>query len=130
MISISILSGSAGIQTKGWSFTGMDKLGHFVIFGLLGMAWVRCLDEGLISRGRRFAYAVTLTVAFGLIDELHQYHNPLRTFEWADLLADFIGSVVATAIYLRTSWIRRILETEIDQSLRLPFAVKKPDSSS
>lgn len=127
MIGISILSGSAGIQTGGWSFTGMDKVGHLVVFGMLGVAWIRCLDEHVMVQSRRWAVAVVLTVLFGLGDELHQYQNPLRTFEWADLLADLVGAMLATFLYLRYEWIQKILEFKIGESLRLRSADKDTD---
>ncbi len=130
MVGISILSGSAGIQTKGWFFVGMDKVAHLLVFGMLGIAWIRCFNDQSVSRGTRLVYAILFTTAFGMIDELHQYHNPLRTFEWADLLADFTGSVLASGIYLSFAPIRGLLETEIGQYLRLPFIKKNPDSTS
>lgn len=120
MVGISILSGSAGIQTGGWSFVGMDKLGHLVVFGLLGIAWFRCFDHENVSGWTRFLYAITLTTAFGMADEAHQYHNPLRTFEWADLLADFAGAVLAGTLYWRVAALRNLLEVKLGQVLRLP----------
>jgi len=120
MVGISILSGSAGIQTGGWSFVGMDKLGHLVVFGLLGIAWFRCFDNENVPGRTRLLYAIALTTAFGMADEAHQYHNPSRTFEWADLLADFIGAVLAGTLYWRVSALRNLLEVKLGQVSRLP----------
>ena len=129
MVGISILSGSAGIQTGGWSFAGIDKIGHLGVFGLLSIAWARSFREHALARWQRFLCAVILTTAFGLVDEMHQYHNPLRTFEWADLLADFAGSLLAGCAYLYLKPIQQILETEIWQFPRLPLINNKTDSS-
>ena len=127
MTGISILSGSAGIQTGGWSFVGMDKLGHLVVFGMLGVSWIRCLDKQTVNQVGQWLIAVGLTILFGLADELHQYQNPLRTFEWADLLADLVGASLGAAIYLRIGWVRNLLETKIGEFLRLRSRGKEAD---
>ncbi len=127
MAGISILSGSAGIQTSGWSFVGMDKLGHLVVFGLLGIAWVRCFSGESFATGPRLLAAVVLATAFGLADELHQLTNPLRTFEYADLLADFLGAIMGSWIYLRSRTLRRLMEIKIGGGSRLPSGGNPPN---
>lgn len=110
---ISLLSGTAGPQVGSLSFTGMDKVGHVVVFALLGMAWARCLRPAKAARGFSWLLSVALSTGFGLLDELHQYTNPLRLFEWGDLLADFLGACIGAALYLRVEWLRRFLERPI-----------------
>lgn len=110
MAGITLLSGSAGVQTGPIGFAGMDKLGHLVVFGLLAIAWVRCLEGEAMTPRVRFWSAVLLTAGFGLADEWHQYHNPQRTFEWADLAADCLGAVLAAAAYLNLGRLRALLE--------------------
>jgi len=109
MLGISILSGSSGVQTGPISFVGIDKLGHFIVFGLLGIAWIRTFNR----QGTGFGLAVVLTTLFGLLDEWHQFYNPERYFEWADLAADFIGAVVFSTSYCRIPALRKVLEREI-----------------
>ena len=130
MTGVSVLSGTAGVQTGGWSFTGMDKLGHLVVFGLLGIAWARSFKGDPASPWRGFLLSVLLASAFGMLDEMHQYHNPLRTFEWGDLLADIVGSAVASWMYLYVKPVQRLLETKISQYLRLPSRNNRADSVS
>jgi VanZ family protein len=112
MVGVSILSGSAGVQTGPIRFTGMDKLGHLVVFGLLAVAWVRALREE-VSPKRRWLAAVLLTTGFGLADELHQLTNPDRYFEWGDLLADGLGAMIGASIYLNSRWARQLCEREL-----------------
>jgi hypothetical protein len=112
MVGISILSGSVGIQVKGWSFVGLDKLAHFLVFGLLGLAWVRCLRKESSSLWKRFWISVGLTTLFGLADEFHQAHNPLRTFEWADAAADFAGALFWVGCYLWIHPFRNLMEVK------------------
>ncbi|MGC9449881.1 MAG: VanZ family protein [Oceanipulchritudo sp.] len=129
MAGISVLSGSAGVQTGGWSFTGMDKLAHFIVFGLLGIAWAR---TGLLRDAgprKRWLLAAGLTFLFGLLDEWHQYTNPLRTFEWGDLMADTAGALVFTFLYLRTPRVRSLLEREFRCHPRLPSPREEAESS-
>jgi VanZ family protein len=113
MVAISLFSGSAGVQLEGWSFVGIDKLGHLAVFGLLGVAWVRWLLQMGYGQAMVFLLAVVLTTLFGFSDELHQYLNPLRTFEWADLMADFSGAAIASALYLKTPFFKSFLELKI-----------------
>ena len=130
MAGISLLSGSAGVQTGSWSFTGIDKLAHFLVFGLLGIAWVRVFPAQTHPSRRRLQLAVGFTFLFGLLDELHQYHNPLRTFEWADLLADLAGALVWAALYLHLHSMQSLLELDLRQALRLRSVNRPPNSDA
>jgi uncharacterized protein YfiM (DUF2279 family) len=119
MVGISILSGSAGVQVNSWSFVGIDKLAHFLVFGLLGIAWIRCLDRNSINNSKKLVFAVGLTTLFGILDEVHQAFNPLRTFEWADAIADFAGALFWVSCYLWIGLFRRLMEMEIYRFPRL-----------
>ena len=129
MAGISILSGSAGVELGGWSFAGIDKLGHLVVFGLLGIAWVRSFRPAAWNSRRRFLYALLLAAGFGLLDELHQYRNPLRSFEWADLLADILGAGGGCLAYLGLPRLRRLLEVNLREVWCLLSAGKGPQSA-
>lgn len=113
MVGISLLSGTAGPQVGSLSFTGMDKVGHLVVFALLGIAWARCLRLEHFTKATSWLLAVGLSTAFGLMDELHQYTNPVRLFEWGDLFADFLGACLGAALYLRVKRLRELLEMRI-----------------
>ncbi|MEX0325252.1 MAG: VanZ family protein [Puniceicoccaceae bacterium] len=113
MVVISLFSGTPGVQLGEWSFIGIDKLGHLLVFGLLGVAWLRVLMAQAGTHFQALVLAVALTTAFGAFDELHQYLNPDRYFEWADLLADFSGALLAGTLYWRWSLFRSVLEVKI-----------------
>lgn len=125
MATIVVLSGSAGVQTGGWTFTGIDKLGHLVVFGLLGIALARSFKHPGHHRLPVFLVTVSIATGFGLLDEFHQNFNPLRTFEWADLLADFAGSLLASGLYIAWPPLRKLLEFEISGLLRLRILAKQ-----
>ena len=126
MTGISLLSGTAGPQVGSWSFVGIDKVGHFVVFGLIGIAWCRSLQADAPA-WRRLLLATGLTTCFGLLDELHQFHNPERFFEWADLLADAGGALFSGAAYLYIKPLQSLLELEFRQCLRLRFQRTRPE---
>lgn len=128
MAGISVLSGSAGVQTGGWSFAGIDKLAHFFVFGLLGISWARVFPPARHRPPQRLLYAAGLAALFGLLDELHQFHNPLRTFEWGDLAADLAGALAWAAAYLHIRPLQALLELEFRYPARLLSLWRTPNS--
>lgn len=89
-----------------------DKLGHLLLFGLLGTALVRI--EALERRGRAGSLAVVAAVClFGLLDEGRQALAPQRSAELLDWVADVVGAALAVAAYRRIPRYRRLLEWRI-----------------
>jgi VanZ family protein len=77
---------------------GSDKLLHSLLYSGLGALFARALAGGW----HRVAFRhLVLTICFGAIygasDELHQYFNPPRNVEIADVVADTIGAGAAAA---------------------------------
>lgn len=80
---------------------GSDKLGHTLLYAGLGLLFARAVARGWrgVTLGIIVATAVFAAV-YGASDELHQYFNPPRNVEAADVLADTIGgSLGAMALY-------------------------------
>ena len=119
MIGVTVLSGTSGPQLGPISFAGIDKLGHFVVFGLLGIAWTRCFDPSGCRPALQLFLATSLTTLFGLVDELHQFGTPGRYFEWADLAADFTGALCWSASYLFIKSWQSFLELQLWDGRRL-----------
>jgi VanZ family protein len=69
--------------------TGIDKVGHFGMYGLLGalLAW------GWLRAGRRPAafWLILAALALGAADELRQGLLETRSAEFADWVADALG---------------------------------------
>ncbi len=122
MAGIGVLSGSPGVQTGDWSFIGMDKVGHFVVFGLLAIAWARVFPRHSWSAGRVVLLATAAAAGFGALDELVQAFNPHRTFEWQDWVADAAGALAGAAAYVWLRPVQAFLELEFRhiRRLRLP----------
>lgn len=76
-----------------------DKGVHFVEYGVLGFLMAHAAHVTWPARPRRYYAAVWLSLALGLIDELHQFYVPGRSADAADLLADAIGISLATLLY-------------------------------
>jgi VanZ family protein len=55
------------------------------------------------ARWKIALWAIALTTLWGYLDEVHQAFVPGRTADAWDLVADFLGSIAGTAIYLALS---------------------------
>ncbi len=80
---------------------GSDKVLHTLSYGVLGFLFARAVTRGRDAVTLRIVIlTVCFGAAYGASDELHQYFNPPRTVEAADLVADTIGAGLgAAALY-------------------------------
>ncbi len=109
-LALTVLNASGQGEVAGPSFVGVDKLSHFLVFGLLATLVARC-------PGPAVAWFPVLAVsAFGGLDEFRQSFTPGRFVEFADWVADTAGALVAYVLYTRWTLYRTVLETP----LRLP----------
>ena len=84
-----------------WPF--FDKMAHTGIYALLGLLLCRALNtlDGWQARTARLLLTATvLTALYGLSDEWHQSFVPARHAEAADLLADLLGGLLGSGLYL------------------------------
>lgn len=93
-------SQSSLVTAEGTGWTLMANGAHFVIFGILS-ALVFLASDGA-DRRRRWL-AVVLTVAYAVVDELHQSQVPGRAASIWDVGADGVGALWFTA---GLSWLR------------------------
>lgn len=72
---------------------GSDKVLHTLLYSGLGFLFARAWAGGVtrVSPGT-VAIAVVFGALYGASDEFHQYFNPPRAVEGADLMADTIGA--------------------------------------
>ena len=101
--------GQPGISAP--TFVHLDKVAHFLVFGLLATLICRIPTEesGRLTL-RQGLLAIGLTILVGSADELLQSTNPQRYADWADLLTDAIGATVAVVSYQHWPFYRRALE--------------------
>ena len=74
------------------SFIG-DKILHGVIFVYISILGMFC-DFKI-----KYYIFMAIIFSFGLTIEIVHYFHPYRYFEWADLLANFLGIILARTIY-------------------------------
>lgn len=76
---------------------GVDKIKHFgayfVLAFLLSFA-LKMQNRFPIVSKNSVLFTFMITLFYGLIDEVHQIFIPGRYFDWMDLLADVIGSLI------------------------------------
>ena len=89
---LSIVSASELKYFHALSFLG-DKMSHAVIFFYISLLGMFCNFK------IKYFTFMTIIFSFGLTIEIIHYFHPYRYFEWADILANFIGIIFARAIY-------------------------------
>ncbi|HEX2093541.1 MAG TPA: VanZ family protein [Longimicrobiaceae bacterium] len=82
---------------------GADKLLHFGAYALLGFL----LARGASGSGLAPRWPVALGWLYGVSDEVHQSFVPGRSADPADWLADALGVVAGTLLYVRFGSPRR-----------------------
>ncbi|GHB98415.1 VanZ family protein [Cerasicoccus arenae] len=105
---ISIASGGNPAPLP-FSFFSLDKVIHLLVYGLLATSIYR-VSSPTWPDGLRAVFAITLTVVFGLVDELHQSQTPGRMMDFADWLADSFGAITAVYVYRGWAGYRGVLE--------------------
>ena len=75
------------------SFIG-DKISHLIIFFYISFLGMFCN-----FKVKHYVFMIII-FSFGLSIEIAHYFHPFRYFEWADLLANLLGIILArTVIY-------------------------------
>jgi VanZ family protein len=76
-----------------------DKVGHFVLYGILAWLLNAAFPGRRISLGRiSLPLGMFSALLFALLEELSQFFFPNRTPDWADLLWGWLGILAATLI--------------------------------
>jgi VanZ family protein len=103
-------SGSSELATPDLGFQFQkDKIGHFLVFGLLATSLLRT-PILRTSRWPHLLAAVLIASGFGAFDEFRQSFTPGRSVELGDWLADTVGAAVAVLVYARWKFYRELLE--------------------
>jgi VanZ family protein len=95
-----------------------DKLAHFLVFGLLATAVLR-IPRFFKQGWKGVIIAVCLVSSYGALDEFRQSFTIGRSVELADWIADTLGAILASILYLKWHWYRRLWECR-DLTLRKP----------
>ncbi len=82
---------------------GSDILGHFLLFGFMGLAIV-----SFAGQARHFVAPLAVTVTLGIALEYGQSFVPQRYFDNLDLLANVVGALAGGLLGL---WLFRMWRT-------------------
>lgn len=82
----------------------MDKVVHFIFYLVLTMLILLSLTrEWNLNFSSLIFLVVAGTITFGVVIELIQRHIPGRSFEWADILINTVGSLTGYWSYKKWS---------------------------
>lgn len=79
----------------------IDKLAHFLGYGLLGILFFRAFRTTSLKENadRLMLFSMAASILYGISDEIHQYYVPFRSADIADALADMLGSIYGVFFY-------------------------------
>ena len=83
---------------------GVDKVVHFVEYGILGFLLARSIlgFQSSLSSKLLVSLAVVLVIVYGISDEVHQAFVPGRNASSWDVLADGLGGLMGAVLYVGT----------------------------
>ena len=83
------------------SFAFMDKLLHFMAYGVLGILFYRAYETLKCMHRHQLVMLFSLVSAtlYGISDEVHQYFVPYRYADFFDVIADLLGAACGTYLY-------------------------------
>lgn len=82
-------------------FFSADKILHVAEYGLLGYLLARALGRSPHRKAMLFFTAASLSVLYGISDEIHQYFVPFRCSSVMDVVADGLGASLGSGIYIK-----------------------------
>jgi len=89
-----------------------DKLAHLLVFGLLATAVLRIPD--LFKKGwHGVLFTILIVSGYAILDEFRQSLTPGRAVELNDWIADTLGAILASILYLKWQRYRQFWEYSI-----------------
>ena len=109
-LAIFLASGTKNLAAPDLGFDfSYDKLAHLLVFGLLATAVLRI--PRFFNKGwRGVCITIALISLYGVLDEYRQSFTAGRTVELDDWIADTLGALLASIVYFKWHWYRRLLE--------------------
>jgi len=95
--------GVIGPYLKWLTFFGGDKLGHFLLFGMLSLFVNLALFQSLPGRDPTRVVVISCLILALVIgaEELSQNIFSTRTFSWLDLTASYLGVALFSLLSLK-----------------------------
>ncbi|UCE66861.1 MAG: VanZ family protein [Candidatus Zixiibacteriota bacterium] len=99
-VMIFIVSSIPDLSTPSLGFKFTDKMAHFGEFFFLGLLVTHAFSKWNISPVKVFWISACVSGLYGVMDEFHQLFVPGRQTDGFDMLADILGAVSASGIYV------------------------------
>jgi len=95
----------------------MDKIAHFVIYGITSIILFRILRKKM-SLLKTTVFSISFASLYGLAIELIQHVLPWREFSFLDEASNFSGALVFSVIYAIREYKRTRLKTGLNSIYR------------
>ena len=94
------------------NISNIDKLAHICMYGgLCSILWIEYLRSHIqIQRIRALIGGIVLPIAFsGIIELLQEYATTKRSGDWADMIANSIGVILAALLgqFIFPRWVKK-----------------------
>ena len=101
---LTLLPGSV-IPDISWDFVSIDKTVHIIMFSVLVFIGLIGSQYGTLNIFGRWPVitSMALALAYGYMLELIQSYIPQRSYDFADLTADCVGTIVGYGLFLGMS---------------------------
>ncbi len=98
---LTLLPGSL-IPKVSWDFISIDKTVHIILFSVLVYLGLTATNYGRLNifRAKPVILNIGAAIAYGYIIELTQSFIPQRSYDFADLTADCVGTLVGYGLFL------------------------------
>lgn len=106
-ILIASLSTSSNLPPIPWDFLSPDKIGHLAFYAIqtVLLIWAVAQSQQWVKKGS-WAWVggcMVLAGSYGILLEFVQATIPERSFDYADMLANFAGTLLAAVFYHNTA---------------------------
>jgi len=98
---IIIVSSIPDLSTPRFGSGVLDKAAHFIEYFILGLLTARAVGGFTPKLWSIFWISSIFAALFGILDETHQLLVPGRSMDGLDIAADVLGSILASAIFVR-----------------------------
>ena len=101
---LTLLPGSM-LPDVSWDFISIDKTVHIILFAVLVFLGLMASSYGNLNTFGNWPVigGIGFALAYGYIIELIQSYVPQRSYDFADLTADCVGTIVGYGLFLGMS---------------------------
>lgn len=99
------LSTTSNLPPIPWNFLSPDKIGHLIFYAIQTLLLIFAFSKSLGWKERGSWYwilcCMIIAGSYGILLEFVQATIPDRSFDYADMIANFIGTVIGATCYDR-----------------------------